>query len=56
MDRLTLITNKGASITDDSNGALTVVDIEDSQRVTVQGFTIIGGAQGIHAVPQVSAT
>ena len=47
MDRLTLITKKGASITDDSNGALAVVDIEDSQRVTLQGFTIIGGAQGI---------
>jgi hypothetical protein len=48
MDRLTLITNKGASITDDSNGALAVVDIEDSQRVALQGFTITGGAQGIH--------
>jgi len=47
MDHLTLITKKGASITDDSNGALTVVDIEDSQRVTLQGFTIIGGVQGI---------
>jgi hypothetical protein len=47
MDRLTLITRKGASITDRSNGALAVVDIEDSQRVTVQGFTINGGAQGI---------
>ena len=47
MDRLTLITKKGASITDDSNGALAVVDIEDSQRVTLQGFTVIGGAQGI---------
>lgn len=47
MDRLTLITKKGASITDGSNGTLAVVDIEDSQRVTLQGFTIIGGAQGI---------
>jgi Right handed beta helix region len=47
MDRLTLITNKGASITDRSNGSLAVVDIEDSHRVTVQGFTINGGAQGI---------
>jgi len=47
MDRLTLITKTGASITDDSNGALTVVDIENSQRVTLQGFTIIGGAQAI---------
>src|SRR5215468_8400469 len=47
MDGLTLVSKKGASITDDSSGAMAVVDIEDSQRVTLQGFTIIGGAQGI---------
>ena len=47
MDRLTLITKTGASITDRSNGNLAVVDVEDSQRVTLQGFTIIGGAQAI---------
>jgi hypothetical protein len=47
MDRLTLITKKGASITDRSGGSLAVVDIEDSQHVTLQGFTINGGAQGI---------
>lgn len=47
MDRLTLIAQKGASITDNSNGSLAVVDIEDSQKVTLQGFTINGGAQGI---------
>ncbi len=47
MDRLTLIAKNGASITDPSSGALAVMDIEDSQRVTVQGFTINGGAQGI---------
>jgi hypothetical protein len=47
MDRLTLITRKGASITDRSNGALAVVDIENSQSVTLQGFTINGGAQAI---------
>src|SRR3981189_187349 len=46
MDRLTLITNKGASITDRSNGSLAVLDIEDSHSVTVQGFTINGGAGG----------
>jgi Periplasmic copper-binding protein (NosD) len=46
MDRLTLITRNGASITDRSNGSLAVVDIEDSQKVTLQGFTI-NGAQGI---------
>src|SRR5262250_578309 len=47
MDRLTLITKTGASITDRSRGSLAVVDIEDSQKVTLQGFTINGGAQGI---------
>lgn len=47
MDRLTLITRNGASITDRSNGSLAVLDIENSQRVTLQGFTINGGAQGI---------
>ena len=47
MDRLTLLTKSGASITDRSNGTLAVVDIEDSRSVTVQGFIINGGAQGI---------
>jgi hypothetical protein len=47
MDRLTLITKTGASITDRSGETLAVVDIEDSHSVTVQGFTINGGAQGI---------
>ena len=47
MDRLTLISKNGASITDRSNGTLAVVDIEDSRSVTVEGFTINGGAQGI---------
>ena len=47
MDRLTLITRNGASITDRSNGSLAVVDIEDSRSVTVQGFTINGGGGGI---------
>ena len=47
MDRLTLITRKGASITDNSNGSLTVVDIEDSHSVTVQSFTINGGGTGV---------
>jgi len=47
MDRLTLIAKNGASITDRSNGTLAVVDIEDSHSVTVQGFTINGGAQGV---------
>jgi hypothetical protein len=47
MDRLTLITRNGASITDRSNGNLAVVDIEDSHSVTVQGFTINGGGTGV---------
>ena len=47
MDRLTLITKNGASITDRSNGTLAVVDIEDSHSVTLQGFTINGGDGGV---------
>ena len=47
MDRLTLITRNGASITDGSGGSLAVVDIEDSHSVTVQGFTINGGSGGV---------
>jgi len=46
MDRLTLITKTGASITDRSNGNLAVVDVEDSRSVTLQGFTINGGTAG----------
>ena len=48
MDRLTLITKKGATISDHSGGALAVVDIEDSRSVTVQGFTINGGGSGVN--------
>jgi hypothetical protein len=47
MDRLTLITNKDASITDRSGGISVVVDIEDSRSVTVQGFRIKGGGGGV---------
>ena len=46
-DRLTLITSTGASINDASGGMAAVVDIEDSRRVTLQGFTINGGADGV---------
>jgi hypothetical protein len=42
MDRLTLLTKKGASITDRSNGSSAVVDIADSHSVTLKGFTING--------------
>ena len=47
MDRLTVITKKGASITDRSSGNSFVVDIEDSHSVTVQGFTFNGGIGGV---------
>jgi hypothetical protein len=46
-DRLTLITTTGATINDASVGKSPVVDIEDSRRVTLQGFTIQGGADGV---------
>jgi Right handed beta helix region len=46
-DRLTLIANPGAAISDASTGNTAVVDIEDSQRITLQGFTINGGATGV---------
>src|SRR5258708_14113703 len=48
MDRLTLITKKGASIADRAGGTLPIVDIEYSHRGTLQGFTIHGGGnQGV---------
>src|SRR5207248_3619626 len=47
MDRLTLFTENGASITDGSGATLPVVDIEDSHSVTLQGFTINGGSGGV---------
>lgn len=46
-DRLSLIANPGASITDASNGNLDVVLIKDSQRISVTGFTINGGIVGV---------
>ncbi len=46
-DRLTLIAKTGASISDRSDGTLAVVDIEDSRRVTLQGFAIQGGDSGV---------
>jgi Right handed beta helix region len=41
-DRLKLIAQNGASITDASGGVTTVVSITDSLRVSFQGFTING--------------
>jgi hypothetical protein len=46
-DRLTLIANPGAAISDASGGNAAVVDIEDSQRITLQAFTVNGGATGV---------
>ena len=47
-DRLNLVTTTlGTSINDPSQGTKITVDIEDSQNVSVQGFTINGGAIGV---------
>jgi len=47
-DRLNLVTaSLGTSINDQSQGTKATVDIEDSQNVTVHGFTINGGAFGV---------
>ena len=47
LDKLTLNALNGASITDPSAGALDVVDVFDSNDVTIAGFTINGGSSGI---------
>jgi len=46
-DRLTLTGQPGASIVDTTNGTGVVLDILDSHRVSVSGFTIVGGLYGI---------
>ncbi len=46
-DRLTLVSTTGATINDASGGQRPVVDIEDSRRVTLQGFTVNGGLDGV---------
>ena len=43
-DRLTLIAQDGASITNVSGGALAAISITDSGRVSIQGFTVNGDA------------
>jgi parallel beta helix pectate lyase-like protein len=47
LDRFSLIAVAGATLQDASSGAQPVILITDSQRVTVQGFTITGGDTGI---------
>jgi len=46
-DRLTLAALTGTTINDPSGGTKITVDIEDSRSVTLQGFTINGGAEGV---------
>jgi len=46
-DRLSLIANPGASITDASGGNDNVIAIIDSQRTNITGFTVGGGGVGI---------
>lgn len=46
-DRLTLISDSGATINDASVGLNAVVDIEDSRSVTLREFTINGGSDGV---------
>src|SRR5215470_10817229 len=47
LDRLMLSAAPGASINDPSGGNLDVIDILDSRDVSVNNFTISGGAYGI---------
>ena len=47
IDNLTLTAQNGASISDNSGGTLDVIDIFDSRRVLLNGFSINGGANGV---------
>jgi len=47
LDNLTLTAQGVASINDSSGGNADVLDIVDSRRVSVNGFTINGGANGV---------
>ena len=47
MDRLTLNATPGASITDRSGGTLDVINISDSQDVTINNLTVNAGADGV---------
>ena len=46
-DNLTLTAKPGASINDASGGSAVVVFISDSNRVTLEGFTVNGGGSGV---------
>jgi hypothetical protein len=46
-DRLTLTALNGASVNDPSGGNLSTVTIDDSRDVSLDGFTINGGADGV---------
>ena len=47
LDRLTLTAVSGASITDASGGKLDVILVQDSRDVSINGFTINAGADGV---------
>ncbi len=46
-DRLSLIAAPGAVLKDASGGQKPVINITDSQRIYIQGFTISGGSSGV---------
>jgi hypothetical protein len=50
LDRLTLNAAPGASINDASGGNLDVIDIRDSRDVSINNFTVTGGAFGINCL------
>jgi hypothetical protein len=50
LDRLTLNAAPGASINDPSGGNLDVIDVVDSRDVSINNFTISGGALGVNCL------
>lgn len=50
IDDLTLVAAPGVSIVDPSLGVLSAVQIEHSRRVTISGFEIVGGLNGVACV------
>lgn len=49
IDRLTLNSANGASVSDASSGKLSVIDIEDSRDIAIIGFTINAGSDAVSA-------